>query len=66
MDTLVAFIGSAVSFVTGWLVGLSTEAFTAFVLGVGVGLTLPWLWRDFVKPWFSEMRWSKRQKGQDP
>ena len=63
MDTLVASIGWIVSFVTGWFVGLTTEAFTAFVLGVGVGLILPWLWRDVIKPWISRTRWSKRPEG---
>ena len=50
MDTVFAFIASGISFVTGWLIGLTTEAFAAFVTGVFVGLVLPWLWRTFITP----------------
>ena len=29
---------------------MTTRAFSAFVLGVAVGLVFPWLWREFLQP----------------
>lgn len=65
MDTLIAFIGAAISFATGWFVGLTTEAFSAFVLGIAVGIILPWLWREFVGPALSKAKRKMRLQNED-
>ena len=65
MDTLIAFIGAGISFVTGWFVGLNTEAYSAFVLGIALGLILPWLWRAFIGPALSRAKRKMRLQTED-
>ena len=60
MDTFTAFVASAISFVTGWFVGLTTNALSAFVIGLTIGLAFPWLWREFIGPKVSNAKHSKR------